>query len=439
MTQPDSSLETALQTSEATDRTTRLRARFQSVRHRSCALVDKLSDADATAQSMPDASPMKWHLAHTSWFFEEFILCGHLGQTERFNADYAFLFNSYYDAVGARHARPKRGLLTRPTLTDVLNYREHINARLQAVIPMLDEAGLDLLALGIAHEEQHQELALTDILHLFAQNPLRPAFQPAPTDIDTTSPSRLTWTTYEGGRVRHGFEDNGFAFDCEGPAHDVLVEPFRLANRAITQGEWRDFIEDGGYDDPRLWLSDGWAIRQERNWSAPLYWETRDKVWHSMSLRGLLPIEPAAPVTHISFFEADAFATWAGTHGTGSRLPTEFEWELAARQNALQAGPVNDLSTGHLRPRVQIAQRSGPIGLFGDVWEWTSSAFLPYSRYRPKSGAVGEYNGKFMNGQRVLRGGSCVTPPDHVRTSYRNFFHPDKRWQFSGLRLCRDL
>ena len=415
---------------------------FRSVRARTRALANGLSDADATAQSMDDASPLKWHLAHTSWFFEEFILCGHLGQTERFDPRYAYLFNSYYNAVGERHDRPNRGLLTRPSLDDILGYRTDVDDRMSRAIPRLDERGLSLLELGLAHEEQHQELALTDILHLFAQSPLRPAFSPGPSSLDTGAALSLAWISFDGGMATIGHDGDGFAFDCEGPSHDVVLQPFALANRAVTNAEWIAFMEDGGYSDAAYWLSDGWDWAQAHEITSPLYWNQVDRVWHSMTLDGHLPLDPAAPVTHISFFEADAFASWAATQWSGARLPTEFEWEHAARSSTASADtpPAPDI----LRPHRQVPSQSrgetpGLEGLFSDVWEWTSSAFLPYPRFKPGAGAIGEYNGKFMNGQRVLRGASCVTSPGHSRVSYRNFFYPEKRWQFTGLRLARDV
>lgn len=437
------------QSSQTSDAALSLASRYRAVRAQTKRLASGLSDADATVQSMPDASPMKWHLAHTSWFFEEFVLCAHLGQSERFDPQFAFLFNSYYDAVGARYDRARRGLLTRPNLQTILDYRDHVDARMGAAMADLDDAGRDLVTLGLAHEEQHQELALTDILHLFAQNPIHPAFRPLPVAInaadiqDEVGP--LSWTHYAGGQVRHGHEpQDGFAFDCEGPAHDVLLRPYALANRCVTQGEWLRFMEDGGYDQPRFWLSDGWAARQDGGWAAPLYWDDNNGHWYSQTLRGFLPIDPSAPVSHISFYEADAYASWAAEQIDGARLPTEFEWEHAARRAGSDGDqtPIggNDAGTNRLRPRVQDPSgRDLPAGLFGDVWEWTASAFLPYPGFRPASGAVGEYNGKFMSGQQVLRGGSCVSAPNHLRATYRNFFAPDKRWQFSGLRLCRDL
>ena len=404
---------------------------FLRVRAATGGLAAPLSDADATVQSMPDASPAKWHLAHTTWFFEAMVLTPESAAYRCFDERFNFLFNSYYESVGARQPRPLRGLLTRPTLAEVLAYREHVDAAMRDLLRRgPSPRTLDVIELGCHHEQQHQELLLTDILHLFAQNPLRPAYRESvPLPVETFDRVQ-TYKTLPGGVFDIGHEGRGFAFDSEGPRHAVRLEPFRLSDRLVTNREWMEFMSDKGYQNPLLWLSDGWAKVREEGWSAPLYWEARDGEYWSMTLRGVQPVDLDAPVTHVSYFEADAFASWMGR-----RLPTESEWEVAA-----QSLPVdgNFAGSGRLRPKPAAMPDGSLRQMFGDVWEWTRSAFMPYPRFRPMEGALGEYNGKFMSGQFVLRGGSCVTPEDHVRATYRNFFAPHTRWQFSGLRLAED-
>ena len=397
-----------------------LLAAFHATRALSAALVAPLSDADASAQSMPDASPAKWHLAHTSWFFEAFVLAAVPGYRV-FDPGFAYLFNSYYEAAGPRHPRAARGLITRPSLAQVLDWRAHVDAAIAAALPELDAAARDLVELGINHEQQHQELLLTDILDLFAANPLAPAYLP---DAPPAPALRARhWQAHGGGIVRIGHEGTGFAFDCETPAHDVLLRPFQLASTLITNAEWQAFIADGGYRDPRLWLSDGWAWVQREGIAAPLRWQPDGET--VMTLAGLQPLRPHAPVTHISFYEADAFASWAG-----ARLPTEAEWEHAAKGADPGAGNQLDAPAA--------VMPLGSPGLFGDCWQWTASSFRPYPGFRIPAGAVGEYNGKFMSGQMVLKGASCATPRGSSRASVRNFFYPAQRWQFTGVRLAKD-
>ncbi|MGE4323803.1 MAG: ergothioneine biosynthesis protein EgtB [Sphingobium sp.] len=416
-------------------------ARFSAVRALSEALAAPLSDADATAQSMPDASPAKWHLAHMSWFFETFILRDHVAGYQPFDDRFAYLFNSYYEAEGARLPRPQRGMLTRPTLDHVMAYRAHVDGAVLDALPNLPDAAHALLLVGLNHEQQHQELMLTDIQHLFSLNPLEPPLFDAPGAMPAPQPGPIRWVEGREGPAEIGDDGNsGFAFDCETPRHRVWLHPHMLAHRLITNSEWIAFIEDGGYRDPALWLSDGWAWAQAEEIAAPLYWRRSDDDgsggWTRFGLDGRRPVNPAAPVAHVSLYEADAYARWAG-----ARLPTEAEWESAAQTIAPHDGVQLD---GAACPRPRAAQegtaqdRAALTQMFGDLWEWTGSAYRPHPGFRAAAGAIGEYNGKFMSGQFVLKGGSCATPRGHMRASYRNFFHPHQRWQFTGVRLARD-
>jgi ergothioneine biosynthesis protein EgtB len=410
-----------------------LAQRFAAVRATTLSLAAPLSAEDCAVQSMPDASPTKWHLAHTTWFFETFILSRHDPRREPFDPAFRVLFNSYYNAVGDRHPRPQRGLLTRPSLERVLQYRAHVEREVAA---LLDANALDaelspLVELGIQHEQQHQELILTDLKHMLAANPLRPAYQKnwPLTPILGRKPH---WLAFEEGPRRIGHSGDGFSFDNERPEHTAWIHPFEIASHPVTHGDYLAFIEDGGYRRPELWLSAGWDAVNAQGWQAPMYWERLDGAWHTFTLHGMAPVEENTPLCHLSFFEAEAYARWAG-----ARLPTEAEWEVAAAGTPI-AG--NFLESGALHP---LALRESPAAgelaqAFGDVWEWTRSDYAPYPGFRTAPGAVGEYNGKFMCNQYVLRGGSCATPASHIRATYRNFFPADARWQFSGLRLARD-
>ncbi|MDQ0317073.1 ergothioneine biosynthesis protein EgtB [Amorphus orientalis] len=405
---------------------------YSRTRDRSLHLVEGLAPEDLGLQSMEDASPAKWHLAHTSWFFEQFVLDRFVPDYRFVDERYLYLFNSYYVQAGARFSRPHRGLVSRPTVNEVLDYRHAVDAAIDDLLASASEEAFpeicELIELGCHHEMQHQELLLTDLLHAFSFNPTRPAFRaPEPLAVQSRAET-LEWCAFEGGLVEIGHDGEGFAFDNEGPRHKVYLEPFDLAGRLVTNREWCAFMEDGGYERAPLWLSDGWAEREAQGWTAPLYWFEQDGEWWSFGLRGAQPVDPDAPVTHVSYYEADAFARWAG-----ARLPREAEWEHAAETVAVDG---NFLEGGHFRPRPALA--SGLSQMFGDVWQWTQSAYSPYPGFTPPEGAIGEYNGKFMVNQWVLRGASCATPRAHARASYRNFFHPHQRWQFAGLRLARD-
>ena len=411
-----------------------LAAQYRAVRRATEALCEPLAVEDYVLQSMPDASPAKWHLAHTAWFFETFALSPHLPGYRPFHPQFAVLFNSYYNAVGPRWPRPQRGLLSRPTVAEVYRYRAHVDEQMAALFEPapadVPRRVADVVVLGLNHEQQHQELLLTDLKHALAANPLRPVYREFVPH--NGKPPALEWHTFPAGVVWVGHDGDGFAFDNESPRHRAFLEGFRLANRLVTNGEYLAFIEDGGYERPELWLSDGWAARQTHGWTAPLYWEREGGDWMTMTLAGPRPVDAGEPVCHISYYEADAFARWAG-----ARLPTEAEWETAAA-----TVPVGGhfAEAGHYHPGgAAAADDRGPIyQLYGDVWQWTVSPYVAYPGYAPPAGALGEYNGKFMCNQMVLRGGSCATPRSHVRRTYRNFFPPEARWQFSGLRLVRD-
>ncbi len=417
----------------ATDHADDLLKAYRRTRDLSLALSAPLAPEDMAAQSMPDASPAKWHLAHTSWFFETFILADDPDYAP-FDPRFGYLFNSYYDSLGPRQPRPARGLLTRPSAVEVVAYRRHVDRAMERRLARgdLSPDARALVVLGLAHEQQHQELLLTDILHLFAQNPLKPAYNEGLAAADAMTVSReMAFLAFEGGVVGLGRSDDedGFAFDNEGPRHEVLLRPYLLADRLVTNAEWLAFMADDGYRRPDLWLSEGFAFAQAEGWSAPLYWVEGEGGWETFTLAGMKPLQPDAPVTHVSFYEADAYARWRGM-----RLPTEAEWEHAATGVVTEG---NFLERGRLCPEPAGAS-AGLRQMFGDCWEWTASPYTPYPGYRPAPGAVGEYNGKFMINQMVLRGGSCVTPECHVRATYRNFFHPHQRWQFSGVRLAQD-
>jgi ergothioneine biosynthesis protein EgtB len=406
---------------------------YARVRAQTERLAAPLSPEDACVQSMPDASPTKWHLAHTTWFFETFVLEAASTDYRPWEPAFRVLFNSYYNGIGEQHPRPQRGLLTRPSLADVLAYRAHVDGRVLALLAgRTGGAFAATVELGLHHEQQHQELLLTDAKHLLAANPLRPAYRADLAPVASGSAPALRWHAFPGGIRDLGSDGSCFHFDNEAPRHAVLLAPFELASRPVTNGEFLAFVEAGGYRDPARWLSDGWAAVRAEAWSAPSYWQIRDGAWLEFTLGGLRPLDLDAPVAHVSGYEADAYARFAG-----ARLPTEGEWEFAAAGHPVRG---NFVERDALHPMVCAgAAGDGPVQLFGDVWEWTQSPYVAYPGFAPAPGAIGEYNGKFMCNQIVLRGGSCATPESHVRASYRNFFPPAARWQFAGLRLARDL
>ncbi len=406
---------------------------FRRLRRATELLCEPLETEDFVVQTMPDVSPTKWHLAHTSWFFETFVLRPGLAGYRPFDERYAYVFNSYYHAAGSRHPQPERGLLSRPTVRDVFAYRSHVDRAMDRFLAESSESELSRFAfvveLGINHEEQHQELILTDIKHVFGTNPIAPVFRSDDRAAASTA-TPFRWIGFNGGLVDVGHGGSEFAFDNEKPRHSVYLRPFELASRPVTCDEYLTFMEDGGYERPELWLSDGWDEVQRHRWRAPLYWKAKAGQWQLFSLSGEENIDPAEPVCHVSYYEADAFARWAG-----ARLPSEEEWEVASAGLAING---NFLESGRLHPVPSSPGDERTLRqMFGDVWEWTASAYLPYPGFQPFAGALGEYNGKFMANKMVLRGGSCATPRRHIRATYRNFFVPGARWQFSGLRLAR--
>jgi ergothioneine biosynthesis protein EgtB len=415
-----------------------LAQRYAAVRALSERLCEPLATEDYVVQSMPDVSPTKWHLAHTSWFFETFLLKPHLPDYREIDATYPFLFNSYYVQAGERHCRAQRGYISRPTVAEVFAYRHHVDDAMQRLLETSADDVASLVEIGLNHEQQHQELMLTDIKHVFSVNPLRPAYRRAADAADSENAADasagsmtppLRWVGFEGGLREIGHAGDGFAYDNESPQHRVYIEPFELASRLVTAGEYLEFMADGGYERADLWLSLGWATVQENEWSEPFYWERRDGEWWHYTLDGMKRVAAEEPVTHLSYFEADAFARWAG-----ARLPTEAEWEVAASTVPVTGSFVE---SGALHPRAATAAGDGLQQMFGDAWQWTQSQYSPYPGYTAPAGALGEYNGKFMCNQFVLRGGSCATPATHIRPTYRNFFPPETTWQFTGLRLAR--
>ncbi len=408
--------------------------RYQEIRRFSEHLCEPLVTEDYVVQSMPDVSPTKWHLAHVSWFFETFLLFPAIPGYQSLHPQYAYLFNSYYNTLGERHCRPHRGLISRPTVVETYQYRKYVDEQVLALLTTLDEQRLlefaPIITLGFHHEQQHQELMLTDLKHVLSCNPLYPVYRERPA-LNASSVAPLEWVSFPEGVYWIGHEGEGFAFDNEGPRHREFLQPFQLASRLITNGEYLEFIEDGGYQNPLLWLSEGWSTVRAQEWQAPLYWEKRDGHWWTMTLSGMREVDKAEPVCHVSYYEADAYARWAD-----ARLPTEAEWEVAA-QDVPIAG--NFVENGLYHPTPLNITSGKLVQMYGDVWEWTQSSYSPYPGFRPGPGAIGEYNGKFMCNQYVLRGGSCATSRSHMRATYRNFFPANAQWQFMGIRLAREV
>ena len=429
---------------EAGESTRALARQYSEVRATTVRLAAPLSAEDQMLQSMPEASPAKWHLAHTTWFFETFLLTAHAPNYRPFDDRFRQLFNSYYKQVGGHPNRGARGLMSRPSLDEVHAYRRGVDEAMLALIERANDSVLALVELGLHHEQQHQELILTDIKHALWSSPLRPAYRAQPGQLSSPATPAVCprptciWQEFKGAIHQIGHAGQGFAFDNEGPRHEVLLRPFRIASRAVTSGEWLEFMADGGYRNPGLWLSDGWDVVCAEHWAAPLYWERRGDEWWQYTMSGTRRVEPSEPVCHVSYYEADAFARWAG-----ARLPLEEEWEIAAERNPSRGTMLED---GIFHPQRAIDQHAlegerAPtlLQVFGDIWEWTASPYVAYPGFRAVAGALGEYNGKFMCNQFVLRGGACATPSSHIRATYRNFFPPQARWQFSGVRLARDI
>lgn len=410
-----------------------LAERYASVRRLSEALCQPLAPDDYGLQAIADVSPAKWHLAHTSWFFETFLLKPFLTGYRPYHRQFEHLFNSYYEQVGAPYPRPQRGLLSRPTTEEIYRYRAQVDEALHTLLSSIEEPHWSEVAarveLGCQHEQQHQELLLTDIKYNFSVNPLKPAYRSDLPETGTGTTTALAWIEQPGGVKEIGHDGNGFCFDNETPRHRLLLATYALCSRLVTNGEYLEFIESGGYQRPEYWLADGWRVAREKSWQAPLYWEKDSARWQVFTLAGMRELKENEPVCHVSFYEADAYARW-----TGKRLPSEGEWEVIANRESVSG---NFREGGYLHP-APVTGKDKPAQLYGDAWEWTRSPYAPYPGYRPAAGALGEYNGKFMVNQLVLRGGSCITPADHVRASYRNFFYPADRWQFSGIRLADD-